>query len=433
MKNRFPAAAELLRRGTWLLRAMGQQAVALQLEHTAASLAFLSLLALVPIVSVVFAVLTALPVFAELRGELQRFLAANLFLPGFSDTLSMYLQRFAARANELSLAATLVFFASAFGMLLTIDQTLNRIWGTSRPRPLGQRLTLYWATLTVAPILLGASLAVNGMFASEWLRGGELRELPAAWFMVLRWTISGVGLTLLYRVVPNVPVRWRDAIWGALIAVVLMELLRRGLGFYVARLPTYTFVYGAFAALPIFLLWLFLLWSAVLAGALLASRLPLREPGGGVPPVATPRVRFLDAASVLAELARVAPDAQGAGCTAGLWRVTLGGDPARALQAAELLAEHGYLVRMLAFRDGHTAVAGSGNEGPGETGSGDVWDEHWALARPAHELTLRAVFDATWGGTSVTAGLAGLAELDEPLGKWAAGAGRTLGTGQVGA
>ena len=421
MDNPLPAPAGPLLRGLWLLRAMGRQASALQLQHTAASLAFLSLLAIVPIISVVFAVFAAFPAFSELRGEIQRFLAANLFLPGFSDTLSVYLHRFAGRANELSLVATLVFFATAFGMLLTIDRTLNRIWGTSRPRPLAQRLTLYWATLTIAPILLGASLAVNGMLVGEWLRGGELRELRAAWITALRWIISGVGMTLLYRIVPNAPVRWRDAVWGAIAAAILMELLRRGFGFYVARLPTYTFVYGAFAALPVFLLWLFLLWSAVLVGALLASRLPQlgHDPRKTLPETAG--ARFLDAAGVLAELARVAPGARGEGRGAAHWRRHFADEPARAQEAAQLLAAHGYLRRMFAF----------GAPGDPDDGSlADVWAEHWTLVRPAHELSLRALFDATWGTASVAAGLA---ELDEPLGKWAASAGRALGTEPAGA
>lgn len=416
METPVPAAGPL-RRSAWLVRAMGRQARALQLQQTAASLAFLSLLAIVPIISVVFTVLAVLPAFADVRGEIQRFLAENLFVPGFRETMTTYLQRFAARANELSLAATLVFFASAFGMLLTIDRSLNRIWGTARPRPLTQRLTLYWATLTIAPILLGASLVVNGMLVGEWLRGGELRELRAAWFTGLRWLISGLGLTLLYRLVPNTAVRWRDAFLGALLAAVLLDLLRRGFGLYLTRLPTFTVVYGAFAAVPVFLLWLFLLWSAVLTGALFASRLPHagHDPGGTS--ATSAGARFLAAAGVLAELARLAPDAHGAGRRAGHWRGHFGNDPVRAQEAAQLLAEQGYLVRMAAFG---TPADGGDDAAPGP------WAEHWALARPAHELTLRPLFDATWGAASAAAGLA---ELDEPLSAWARDRGRALGAG----
>ncbi len=396
------------------LRHMGGRAAALELPQTGASLAFLSLLAIVPIISVAFAVLSVLPDFAHWRGELQRFMAGNLFPAAFSNTVSSYLQQFADRAGELSLVATLVFFATALSMLFTIDRSLNRIWATPRPRSFGQRLVLYWAALTIAPLLLGASLAVNGMIVSEWLHGGALREVRTLWLTTLRWIISGAALTLLYRLVPNTSVRWRDALWGAIAAAVVLELLRRGFGMYLERLPTYTIVYGAFAALPMFLLWLFLFWTAVLIGAVVASRGLLAPLGEDAGQVNAPGGQFLDAARVLAELARLAPGANGDGLPAGHWRQVFEDDQQRALATIQLLADNGYVVRMIIF----------GLDGIHSDEPGGIWDEHWALARPAGELRVRELFDATWGAASV---VAGLNELDQPLGAWANGPALTLG------
>ena len=396
-----------------LLRRMGRRAAALELPQTGASLAFLSLLAIVPIISVGFAVLSALPDFAQWRGELQRFMAGNLFPPAFSKTVSAYLQQFADNAGELSLVAALVFFATALSMLFTIDRSLNRIWATPRPRSFGQRLVLYWAALTIAPILLGASLAVNGLIVSEWFHGGAMREARTVWLTTLRWIISGGALILLYRMVPNTTVRWRDALWGAIAAAVALELLRRGFGMYLERLPTYTVVYGAFAALPMFLLWLFLFWTAVLVGAVVASRGLLTPIGEELREPHAPGARFLDAARVLAGLARAAPDARGAGLTAGHWRQAFDDDPQRALATVQLLAEHGYVVRMIVF-----GLTGMHADEPGE-----IWEEHWTLARPAAELNLRQLFDATGGAESA---VAGLAELALPLGDWANGPARAL-------
>jgi len=395
------------------LRQIWGRAAALELPQTGASLAFLSLLAIVPIISVGFAVLSVSPDFAQWRGELQRFMAGNLFPGAFSNTVSSYLQQFADRAGELSLVATLVFFATALSMLFTIDRSLNRIWATPRPRSFGQRLVLYWATLTIAPLLLGASLAVNGMIVSEWLHGGALRELRTLWLTTLRWIISGAALTLLYRLVPNTAVRWRDALWGAVAAAIVLELLRRGFGLYLERLPTYTIVYGTFAALPMFLLWLFLFWTAVLIGAVVASRGLLAPLGDDPDQVNSPGGQFLDAARVLAELARQAPDAKGAGLPAGHWRQVFDDDPQRALATIQLLADNGYVVRMIIF----------GLDGIHSDEPGGIWDEHWALARPASELRVRDLFDATWGAESI---LAGLNELDQPLGLWANGPARAL-------
>ncbi len=414
MATRSPAAGGRLGRTVQHLRLIGRRAAALELLQTGASLAFLSLLAVVPIISVAFAVLSVRPEFVQLRGELQRFLAGNLFPPAFSDIVSSYLQQFADRAGELSLVATLVFFATALSMLFTIDRSLNRIWATPRPRSFGQRLVLYWAALTIAPILLGASLAVNGIMVSEWLHGGALREVRTLWLTMLRWIISGAALLLLYRLVPNTTVRWRDALWGAIAAAVALELLRRGFGMYLERLPTYTIVYGTFAALPMFLLWLFLFWTAVLTGAVVASRGVPATLGEGAGSADVSGVQFLDGARVLAELARLAPGANGAGLPAGHWRAAFDDDPHRALRTVQLLADNGYVVRMVVF----------GLDGIHADEPGVIWDEHWALARPAGELRVRELFDVTWGADS---GLAGLAELDQPLGLWANGPALMLG------
>src|SRR5690606_30494602 len=169
-----------------------------------------SLLAIVPVFSIVLSVLAALPVFDDLRDALQGFLARHLFPPAISDTVLEYVNIFAAQSSRLSMLGALVFFATAIGCLLTVDRTLNRIWGAERPRPLAQRLTLYWALLTVAPLVIGASITANGMFVGQWLGGGDLEAARRFWFATLTWLATAVGLLLLYRLVPNTAVRWRE-------------------------------------------------------------------------------------------------------------------------------------------------------------------------------------------------------------------------------
>lgn len=269
-----------------------RQGTALRLPQAAASLAFLSLLALVPVFTIAVSLLGALPMFSKLRDALLKFLAANLFLPSFSETLVRYLNQFAAKASQLSLIGALLFFASAFSALLTIDHTLNRIWHVERARPLARRLTIYWTFLTLGPLLLAGSVTINGVIASEFLGGARLAVVERLWLDVLPWIITIGGLTLLYRLVPNAPVMWRDAFAGALAAAVLLEVLKHVLGVQVARLPTYTVVYGTFAALPMFLVWLFLVWMMVLAGALVSANLPYWDAADHEPRPAGPARRF---------------------------------------------------------------------------------------------------------------------------------------------
>ena len=364
--------------------AVARRGAPLQLPQTAASLAFLSLLALVPVFTIAISLLGALPMLAELRVAVLSFVASNLFLPSFSDTLVHYLNQFSEKAGELSALGALVFFASAFSALLTIDGALNRIWDTRQRRPLARRLTIYWTFLTLGPLLVAASVAVNGMIVSEVLGGVSVPALQRVWVAALPWLSSIIGLTLLYRIVPNAPVRWRDALLAALLAAVVLELLKRGMGLQAARLPTYTVVYGAFALLPILLIWLFLLWLTVLGGAVVAACAPAWGAGSSIAARPTPASRFAMAAAVLGRL--VAASRQGrATYAASAARDVFSGDPERATDIVGLLHSLGYVDRLWRL------PAADPREGDSL-----VWDEQWALAPGALKRSLRPLFECLW-------------------------------------
>jgi len=414
-----------------LMRAMLRQGRTLQLQQTAGSLAFLSLLAIVPMFTIVFAVTTASPAFERLREALEGFLLVNLFPPAISDTVIEHLNEFAAKANELSLVGTVAFLLTAVIALVTIEHTLNGIWAADRPRPLASRLALYWMMLTLGPLLLGAYLAVHGLVATAWLRGADLRELRSIWLVVLPWVTTTGGLMLLYRLLPSAAVRWREAFAGALLAALLVELLRNLLGWYVTRLPTYTVVYGTFSALPVFLLWLFLAWMALLVGALLAANLRFwRQPGE--PHLArTPGERFDDVHGVLIAM-RAALDGDPHGALpaqqlAGLFDH----DPERAGQAALLLSRLGYITRFVSLGE-----SASGDAAPAtrrarlarrlarrwsarRPDADSVWTERWAWADDPRSMTPRALFESIWLAERAPAtGAATTFEaafLDEPL------------------
>ncbi len=421
-----PLGQSLLR----LARAMTRQARQLQLPQAAGSLAFLSLLAIVPMFSIVFAVTTASPAFGRLRDALQKFLLTNLFPPAISETVIGYLNQFAAKANELSLIGTAAFLLTAFTALVTVERTLNRIWGADRPRPLANRLTLYWVLLTLGPLLLGAYIAGYGMVASAWLRGAELREVRGAWFVALPWITTVGGLTLLYRLLPSALVRWREGFAGALLAAVLFELLRALLGWYVARLSTYTVVYGAFSALPVFLLWLALWWMALLAGALLAANLRFWDQPGEPHLSRSPAERFDDVHGVLRAMCRtLGGERHGALPVRGLAPL-LDHDPERAGQAALLLAQLGYVTRFVSLGDliggGDAAATRRGRLAPqlarrwsaARPDAESIWAERWAWADDPRTMTPRALFEAIWqeGRPAPDTGAAfPAAFLDQPL------------------
>lgn len=367
--------------------AMIRRGARLQLPQTAANLSLLSLLALVPMVTITVSLLGALPVFARFRGAVLSFLATNFLMPSFSDTLVSHLNEFSAKAAELSALGALVFFATAFTALITIDRTLNRIWATPNPRRLTRRLTTYWTFLTIGPLLLAASIAVNGVIVSDLFVQVRLPAVERAWFLVLPWLITVVGLALLYRLVPNAPVRWSEALVGALVAAVVLELLKRGLAFQVAKLPTYTIVYGTFAALPLFLIWLYLLWLTVLSGALLAASLPYWGAGPGVHLDPCVAERFEMAASVLQTLVDTGADGRS---VISPWqlRESFERDPMRAVETARLLSQLGYIDRYWSVGE------------PGGDRERAIWEERWALAPGAGQRTLRPLFEVLWRADS---------------------------------
>jgi membrane protein len=375
----MPPMREFLADLVQLLAGMGRQAVAVRLQQTASSLTLLTLLAVVPMAAIGLLVLKALPVFQTMRRDVERFVADHLFLPSFSQTVGGLVNEFIDSANQLSAIGMLLFLATAITAMLTIDRTLNEIWRTPRPRPLAQRLALYWGLLTLAPLAIGAALALQVDVA---VRIGESSLVVAAIAAVLPGLLGMLFLVLLYRLAPNVRVRWGHALAGALLTMLLLQGLERLLTAYVARFPSYTVVYGAFAALPLLLLWLFAIWLAVLAGALLAANLRFWRVPLGAPHVVTPANDFDRVVRVLAEVVRAAP----AQVPSARFRADFDGDAITADRVAGLLAAEGFLVRVWPV-----SVHG---------GPAGVWDELWLPAPGLATKTLRPVFDRIWSGTA---------------------------------
>jgi membrane protein len=246
-----------------------------RLGLTAASLTFTTLIALVPLLTVGLAVFTAFPKFAALQGALEAFLVRHLVPESIARPVLEALTGFASRASRMGALGLATLVLTALALMLTIDRTLNALWRVRHPRPLAQRVLLYWALLTLGPLLLGASLTLASWALSA--SQGWVGPLPAAlaWaFEASPFVLLGVLAAGLFRLVPHAPVRWSDAAAGGLFVALGTELARRALGWYVAAVPAMDAVYGAFATLPILLLWIHLMWLVVLMGAVIAAYAP---------------------------------------------------------------------------------------------------------------------------------------------------------------
>ncbi len=125
--------------------------------QTASSLAYTTLLSLVPLIAVMFSFFGNLPVFKDINEIIQEFVFNNL-VPAFGQTVKDYLIDFSIKASKLTTTGIIILVIIALMLMATIDTALNNIWNiTSRRKPLA-RFLIYWAILTLGPILLGIGL-----------------------------------------------------------------------------------------------------------------------------------------------------------------------------------------------------------------------------------------------------------------------------------
>ncbi len=232
--------------------------------YRASALAFTTLLAIVPLMSVGLSVLSSFPVFNNLSTPIQNFIFDN-FVPSTGKAVQNYLSMFATQVSRLSVVGIVFLFVTALLVMYTIERSMNKIWRVSSPRKGVSAFLLYWAILSLAPFLLGLSLAASSYFMSIPLISGS--DAPVAIVSFIPFFLSLVGFTFLYLVVPNCPVRFNHGLYGALVSTVLFEAAKQAFAYYLTRYDTYQLLYGAFAMVPIFFIWIYWVWLITLLGA----------------------------------------------------------------------------------------------------------------------------------------------------------------------
>lgn len=246
-----------------------------RLSLTASSLTFTTTIALVPFFTVALAVFTAFPMFAKFQDVLQKWLIESLVPDNIARQVLGYLNQFAGKASKVGSVGLAALLGTALALIFTIDRTLNSIWRVRTRRPFGQRVLIYWAAITLGPVVLAVSLSMTSyaLSASKGLVGvlpggvGVLLE-------ILQFLLVAGGMAAMFRYVPNTDVRWGHAWMGGLFVSGGMELAKKLLAMYLSNVPTYSAVYGAFATLPILLVWIYVAWLIVLLGAALTAYIP---------------------------------------------------------------------------------------------------------------------------------------------------------------
>ncbi len=242
--------------------------------ETAGALSYTTLVSLVPLIVASLAIFAAFPAFASARTTLIEFVFSN-FVPEAGAKVQNYLKSFADNASKLTGISILVMFFSALSMMVSIEDRLNRIWRVRRQRGWGSRLLLYWAALTLGPVLIVGGLALSSYVTALPLLSDASQQLGLGRHLLstLPFLVTFLTLLLMYAVVPNRKVRWTDAALGALLGAVMFEIARWGFARFIHHAQTYQQIYGAMALIPIFLLWTYLSWVIVILGASIAASL----------------------------------------------------------------------------------------------------------------------------------------------------------------
>ena len=239
-----------------------------RLTRHAAALSFSSLLALAPMMALAFAMMS---LFASMQGMgdvLENFIYQFL-VPAASEDLRMYLSQFADQAGKLTLVGLVFFSLTALLLLFNIEESFNDIWRIHRGRSLSARLTVYWALVSLGPLLMGASLAISTYLLSTAFLAeqGVYQQASSFGVWLLPYLFEMLAFLLLYLVMPNVRVKFQHGLAGAVVAALLFELTKKLFAAYVVNFGNYQVVYGALSSLPIFLLWIYLSWVVALVGA----------------------------------------------------------------------------------------------------------------------------------------------------------------------
>lgn len=244
-----------------VLRRFGSDRV---LRH-ASSLAFSSLLALAPMVAIAFAMLSLFSSFEQLGSSFELFIYKFL-LPTAGEELKIYIEQFANQAGQLTVIGIFFFLLSALVLLSSIEQSFNDIWRIEKGRSFISRITIYWALISLGPLLMGASLSISTyvLSLSIW---SDLGGVNSVGILLLPFVFETLAFMLLYLVMPNVKVSITHALVGALVASFLFELSKRAFALYLVNFDNYEVIYGALATLPIFLIWVYLSWVIALIGA----------------------------------------------------------------------------------------------------------------------------------------------------------------------
>jgi len=249
-------------------KGLGDQMILLR----ASALSYSTLFALVPVLAVGFAMLKGLGVQSEIEETLLKYLTAE------QEEVARQITTYIANTDFRALGAfgTGFLIVAVIMMLSNVEGTFNTIWGVTRSRSLSRKVSDYISVLVLGPLLLVISTTLVSSISTNTLVQ-LLSKYPIIQNLIFVFqalvSLAGVWIafTAMYLLMPNTRVRFFPALIAGLVCGTLWELAFFVYTDFYVGIVSYNKIYGTFAVLPIFLIWLFISWLIVLIGAIMSN------------------------------------------------------------------------------------------------------------------------------------------------------------------
>ncbi|MCB1598639.1 MAG: YihY family inner membrane protein [Lysobacterales bacterium] len=245
-----------------------------QCFESAGALSYTTIFALVPLLTVALSIFASFQEFSRFSEAVTSFVFRH-FVPTSGEEIEAYVRDFVSKASHLTVFGTVALFVSGLLLMTSIEHSFNRIWRVVTPRRALARFVVFWTTLTLGPLLVGAGLAVSSaLLASPYLSDFSYAyQLETMALAAMPFLVTFAAATLSYLIIPNCPVRLRHALLGGLFTATAFELAKIGFAEFVGHFGSYRQIYGAVAIIPLFLLWIYVCWVVALLGASLSAAL----------------------------------------------------------------------------------------------------------------------------------------------------------------
>ncbi len=248
-------------------------------QQKAGSLTYTTMLSIVPIVTVLLVMLSSIPALASAKLQIQHLIYSNL-LPSSSFQVSQYINEFAEKSSNLTAIGVIILFFTTIMTLSTIEQAFNQIWRVDKRQGGLKNIAHYWMIITLGPLVLGTTFIISSTIQSLSFLNHKIAGYGIDWAF---WVQLGSFLTMtfgfiaMYWFIPRCKVRLLYAVIAGVLVSVTFEILKQTFGFVMSNFTSYQSIYGAFAALPIFLLWIYLSWNLILLGVEISYSLTIFE------------------------------------------------------------------------------------------------------------------------------------------------------------